>query len=443
MSYAKIQFIGYKIFTAPKNVKWDRDPDEAGARICDGTYIGPANHDQDLRTRCQLMKKAVEAAREKLGEEDDQTLKVFLAPEFFFRTREGGYQLGIANEGADKLKRALLRMVRAKKWNHWLFVFGSAVGYRSRPGAGFYNLALVVRGGAGTAGDLSFERALRTSRLQPLPTAAVPAGGGTEPPPQRCFDERGLFEVEGITFGLEMGRDHEVRQDRQGPASPLPGGRLPQIILAPACGPGAPACRPPRGGYLFCADGWKPGCFLFSGSDAPEGEVEQVRDQVTTVHLDAADIEVDSIFSGKPGKVMIYPPHDIPEERTVPGVYRDMAYATQDGNYTFALKCVYNEAGSLRETLCAITNKRTGAVTPNFYLPLAVDLDDEKFPLRARLEARYAPWNEEGQDMVIFADLTYRGSAVKGAVLPFSGRVPVTPSKDEENADAPALAQRA
>ena len=92
------------------------------------------------------MKKAVELAYDRSSKDED-TLKLFLAPEFFFRGRKGAYntstmfdisaeELVQSAAGTDStenvheinmIARALETLVQQAKYKDWLFVFGTVV----------------------------------------------------------------------------------------------------------------------------------------------------------------------------------------------------------------------------------------------------------------------------------------------------------------------------
>lgn len=114
--YDKVQFIAYRIQT--------------------GTYLGTddksnfagsvkqaAQH--DLEGRCKIMTAAVEDASGHAEiDPADTTLKVFVAPEFYFRGRLGAYPYDIVSNVLDELRKE----TKKGKYRHWLFVFGSAIG---------------------------------------------------------------------------------------------------------------------------------------------------------------------------------------------------------------------------------------------------------------------------------------------------------------------------
>lgn len=95
----------------------------------------------DIEKRCDVMIEAVKAAYNSntnkvnpLNPElrsDPTVLKVFVAPEFYFRGQQGAYAVESLHQIPDRLS------VEANKsrYKDWLFVFGSSIGYRERPPA--------------------------------------------------------------------------------------------------------------------------------------------------------------------------------------------------------------------------------------------------------------------------------------------------------------------
>jgi len=64
-------------------------------------YLGHEDPYQDVQHRLKIMKAAVERAYEEADNKNDDTLKIFIAPEFFFRGREGAYMFDETANGAD------------------------------------------------------------------------------------------------------------------------------------------------------------------------------------------------------------------------------------------------------------------------------------------------------------------------------------------------------
>jgi hypothetical protein len=115
-TYDKIQFVAYRITTGQYLGTDDKT-------AFGGDVTKAAKH--DLEGRCKLMTAAVKDAYGH-GEIDasDTTLKIFVAPEFYFRGMLGAYPYDIVSMVLDELRKE----TKDGKYAHWLFVFGSAIG---------------------------------------------------------------------------------------------------------------------------------------------------------------------------------------------------------------------------------------------------------------------------------------------------------------------------
>lgn len=114
----KIQFIGYGINTGPKNT---------GSRQI---YLGLDDETADYKARVELIKQAAEKAAGDSATKA-KALKIFTIPEFYFRGKNGAYELTtIMGEGTDNagLIGALQETFMDAKWKNWLFVVGSIIG---------------------------------------------------------------------------------------------------------------------------------------------------------------------------------------------------------------------------------------------------------------------------------------------------------------------------
>lgn len=91
-----------------------------------GTYKGDPNPSRDLGMRCLLMKDAVDKAfAHGSVNHDEEVLKIFMAPEFYFRGLDGGYP----EEMLSSIMEQLRPHVAQAKFKDWLFCFGSGIGY--------------------------------------------------------------------------------------------------------------------------------------------------------------------------------------------------------------------------------------------------------------------------------------------------------------------------
>lgn len=80
----------------------------------------------DMARKCREMVTAVRAAKSAIAvqglTDNDRTLKIFMAPEFFFRGVNGAYSPEIVADILPFMVREL-----GSGWSDWLFVFGTAV----------------------------------------------------------------------------------------------------------------------------------------------------------------------------------------------------------------------------------------------------------------------------------------------------------------------------
>jgi hypothetical protein len=119
-TYDKIQFVGYRIETG-KYI--GQDDKTAFAGTAEEKVIKAAKH--DIEGRCKLMTAAVKDAEGHADIDPSvKTLKIFVAPEFYFRGRLGAYPYETVSMVLDELRKE----TKDPKYAHWLFVFGSAIG---------------------------------------------------------------------------------------------------------------------------------------------------------------------------------------------------------------------------------------------------------------------------------------------------------------------------
>ncbi len=111
--YTKAQFIGFEIQPGTKT----------GGKV---GYLGDTDDKKDIAKRCEVLKDAIRAAATN-GSIDpaDDVLKIFMAPEFYFRGAKGGYPLERISEIMDEMRLE----TNLATYADWLFVFGTAIGY--------------------------------------------------------------------------------------------------------------------------------------------------------------------------------------------------------------------------------------------------------------------------------------------------------------------------
>ena len=292
--YTKIQFLGYCLYTGPEFAA-------NGSAI----YKGPQIEYDDMALRVTWTLKVMEEARKQADSSSD-TLKVFMMPEFYFRGPLGAYQMDLVAELIENLQV----ICSGAEWKDWMFVFGTIIGVSS-PTRQFgsvrvalrralgkeplpideeavkeaYNICLVQRGGwavGASKSDLPERRheaarvimkehksgidfaefvdptsgALRIDRVVHL-VPARPAGMGRETQ-RRHYDGAGIFEMAGVTFGLEICLDHSQARLKSSPQKP--GEFLIQVQLVPSCGMGliADSVVAMKDGWALNVDGYAP-----------------------------------------------------------------------------------------------------------------------------------------------------------------------------------------
>jgi len=96
-------------------------------------YLGDPDNFDDLGRRLLLMKKAMRTALRADGVDDGaHVLKIFMAPEFYWRGRDGAYQIGATGDGVvqvDDIMAQLRPIAQHADFSDWLFVYGTAIGY--------------------------------------------------------------------------------------------------------------------------------------------------------------------------------------------------------------------------------------------------------------------------------------------------------------------------
>lgn len=113
--YEKIQFVAF-------DIKPTTEISKTGQKV----YKGAKKSATDLRKRILVMKKAMDTAyKDGSIDHGEEVLKVFMAPEFFFRGKEGAYPF----EMIPDIMTSLGKTAKDAKYKDWLFVYGTAIGY--------------------------------------------------------------------------------------------------------------------------------------------------------------------------------------------------------------------------------------------------------------------------------------------------------------------------
>ncbi|MCP3966591.1 MAG: hypothetical protein GY718_09605, partial [Lentisphaerae bacterium] len=135
MRYNNIIFVGYMVNTSPNP---------------NNTYPGYKKQEEDIANRRMLMLAAIESAKRAVPK-SSKCLKIFMAPEFYFRGTKGAYDFEKMIQLIDSLQFA----VRNSTFKDWLFIFGSILGYSYNDTSDkleVYNMVLVQKGSRGHEG---------------------------------------------------------------------------------------------------------------------------------------------------------------------------------------------------------------------------------------------------------------------------------------------------
>ena len=242
------------------------------------TYRGRADSGKDISKRCQIMCNAIDIAYDNCashaGGRSSESLKVFMAPEFYFRGKEGAYPVEVLSE----IMPLLREHTKDIKFADWLFVFGTALGRIETEDGKFeiLNVALVQKGGV-AAPDGVNERIIYKEYISSIDFAGpnygrhadwenpvnrrVFVGGGTrailpvegsnDPTRPSALDQtpgleysaagitgtlegRCVFQQDGICVGLEVCRDHLLGRLKMTP--PAVGNAIVQLHLITSAG---------------------------------------------------------------------------------------------------------------------------------------------------------------------------------------------------------------
>lgn len=187
--YSKVQGIGFQIYTggAPAFVHGNKGPqnpeclgrnsygefyDENGLQY--QCYLGLDDPIDDVRVRIRLMKDAIEKAYE-VADHASDTLKIFIAPEFYWRGIDGAYIMDNEEDITRcgpicDLMLAMEEFVADKKYENWLFLLGTVIGSQVLPDEDpfnylFYNFALLYKGYDASKQDHTGKRFLVPKRI--------------------------------------------------------------------------------------------------------------------------------------------------------------------------------------------------------------------------------------------------------------------------------------
>jgi hypothetical protein len=258
-SYKYVQQVGLSLYTFPEGFAkagvqsfYEGIDQSVMSGTGDGKLTVNINNMVDVRERLKVMQDMMEVAHASpYYSRDESVLKIFMAPEFFFRGPHGAYDMRnfagcpveyLSNGTSDgalcdrpvmSILDALSESVKDEKWKDWMFVFGTIVSFVGH--SKYYNFAPVLRGGPGDPIHHIVSKTF-VSEIDFLdcPTGIGSHGGFCVPKPQDLsagkydvfsreqvqalarsgyhIHARNKFTMAGITFGLEVCVDHAQKE---------------------------------------------------------------------------------------------------------------------------------------------------------------------------------------------------------------------------------------
>lgn len=404
MAYTNVQFIGYVLDTLPQT-----NPD--GSETC----LGLGDPSLDTEARCGLMLRAMQTAAEALAQTSPsaakgETLKVFMAPEYFFRGPTGAYQM----DDVRCVVASLQRMVAEAQWVDWVFVFGTVVGAPAIAStaqtsdtnplayAEAYNYVLVQQGGVATQGDAGVGAVTKAlmSGVAAIASAAHPggvlvgdalqgavlvAGGWGRDPRSVAYDRAGVFELAGMTWGLEVGPHPRQKEPASQRSPQLPGDKLIQLQVVPSCGTGIQASSiiAQDGGFVFNCDGAGAASRSMLVQNVPPVAAQPMLSSTPVSGAPIAltgtspvlDVAISALYAGGPGVVNVYAVQPVPASQVVPGKTVRLDWAAS-ADYSFVFHLVYNSNGIFATVVCEVRSKRVSFYGNHYFLPLSLQTQD-------------------------------------------------------------------
>lgn len=310
--YDAVQFVALELCTRTRGFEMSDLGD-------DDSYEGLRHLERDMKVRVDLLRQALEVAhRDPRIDTRPTTLKLFMAPECFFRGPSGAHAVNeILGRTSDAGLPAWLGGLLAEdRWEHWVAVFGTmagccpAVDEFGMSSFEIYNVCIVQKGGAG--GPSSRATIVKQCRskidifsdplgcLQDSGVRHLVAGEGLgRHLAEQCLyrecgdtDDNGIFEIAGIRFGFEACLDHA--QERLKSCSGMQGVQI-QLVASGGMGLCFGSIAAVANGLVFHVDGLMALDREDFGSSSsawvvPMAPSERVAMRLTAQHSDGMDL---------------------------------------------------------------------------------------------------------------------------------------------------------
>ncbi len=223
MPYTHFQFVAYQVPTIRNRQSGDRLSTMSipAGQSCDAVDDMPVPEDlglcEDALKRLRRLAAVVDTARRTKAVEpnEDDILKIFVAPEFYFRPESDENYYSYSYEQYVNILTSLSLMFRlSPRLRDWLIIPGTILAHEVAPSRlkYFYNTAAVIRGYAEDLVSLIEKR--QPSNLDGVPIAGGVANpdfeGGSYRPEYSDWDmqQRRIFTTDGIQFALDICLDH-------------------------------------------------------------------------------------------------------------------------------------------------------------------------------------------------------------------------------------------
>lgn len=428
MTYDTLQFIGYTINTFPQKTPSGE------------TYLGLPDARDDIDARCQLMQRAIQTAANAIEASSppsgDDCLKVFMAPEFFFRGDTGAYSLDDVQYAVESLQK----IAADDQWENWLFVFGTIVGYWDQADPTLnkkvINYALIQEGGVAASGPDGARIVTKElmSGIDFIETRANPGGlllagvdhveagspvpGGAN---QRVtYDGGGIFDACGIHWAGDICLDHLSGTLIASPQ--YPGEKEVQVQLVPSAGAWIEQDHiiAAEGGYIFNVDSnVTPSATLQKVTSAPsvisaKTKVPMSDDPLMLDnHSPVISIDVDQIYCAGPGALSIYEPVDTPKERTVTGTVKSLQWDSDKG-MKFDFDIIYKEDKSFSSILCKVTSPEFPNNGNRYILPLDMHAENSRkqtLEIKMQIKGAASPYSYSCECNIVSEQFKFIGNA--------------------------------
>ncbi|CAL1157289.1 unnamed protein product [Cladocopium goreaui] len=292
--YTSVQYLGFNLFTAPGT---EADGCLNVGENIDACYLGSPEVLNDTQHRLSIFTQAIDRAyASEYWDRNPETLKIFLAPEFYWRGQKGAYRIGPSlNLASEIAVKSLSGKLRHQRFKHWIVVPGTVVmvqhadqsyvemSHRPYENISYYNFAPIHIGGTDLM-YLKFKNFISSiDFLQITPGVSrqvqAPPGRAHEfckkhPDSNGCIYHRlprhlldqmgwqdfqilrgGILNIGGVRVGFEICLDHAMGQLCNNDLKPDETVDVQTIVSAGMNVASGPVCTKP-GGPTFLADGF-------------------------------------------------------------------------------------------------------------------------------------------------------------------------------------------